>query len=903
MAEQATPPLERPPDFRVTVTQAAAGLVDADIFVRGKDWLVSTLLEFLSKGLGVILKVGAWGGVQLAQSLANAEDQNQEAFGKLAAVAISDLFGVNVDPAAVNARGNRGGRAGVSDAIGDSLLKAFAAQAAPGVDGAIVPSDEPAKRFLSAMAQLALEGWLEGWIAEACTAGQLETFGELDDAMSHVLGLGRASAAVHGPLVKHMIVEPLEWQINKVHRPTLLGASTIARQLARGRGDSGLWLEHLARQGYSDVAIEALLNEADHHFSVADVDLMVESGYWDREQGIMHLRNAGLNTGGADIALHVEQLKRTESFERAMATAAVDAFASGRIDDAMLEDYTDGATMGDETRAQFRELAHAKHALRAEPLTSSEAKAAVKVGILAVADYRHALRREGRTEDAILALELLLRHELDDKKHVNELRAAADADRLAEQTKRRELAAAKQAELEQHRALARRGSVADLRRAVVRGIIPIARLEEVLRQELDADAVAILVADVEIDRLAYVDEQKRREDALRRAEQKGLGVGDVEQAVLENVLTLTQYRARLAQLGLAAADVDVLARTLEARKKDLDAARAQRDKAAKAAKTRSVSLATFEQLVRRGARTLAQYDALLSSLGFDDAARAAMKELLQLEIADAAKAAQVRSQARADDPNKGLSLELLRRGVILGVVTEDAFQRFLIDQNFSADAQIMLMAELRQAVTEADAARQRREQATTEPGGLRLPLATVARAARLGVVSPATYRARLVDNGYAPDDVEIEMQLVLTEIADVQAARARRDQAPPSGAPKGLSLSELARAVRLGVKHLEDYRARAVELGFSADDVETQVRVLGAELAQTQAAKVRRDEIAGQLTARSLSLVELEDQVKAGTLTVDGFIGALESDGYELVDAELLAALLVDELVAAGVLG
>jgi predicted nucleic acid-binding Zn-ribbon protein len=100
------------------------------------------------------------------------------------------------------------------------------------------------------------------------------------------------------------------------------------------------------------------------------------------------------------------------------------------------------------------------------------------------------------------------------------------------------------------------------------------------------------------------------------------------------VLTLDQVRAQLTALAFDAGDAEILLATMRARKADLDAAKQQRADAAAKAKTKSIDLGRFETLVRRGHRTIGEYASLLTSLGYDAGAVAAMGELLQLQIAD-----------------------------------------------------------------------------------------------------------------------------------------------------------------------------------------------------------------------------------------------------------------------------
>src|SRR5204862_3404316 len=131
------------------------------------------------------------------------------------------------------------------------------------------------------------------WIMEALSHDQRGPVGELDHKISHTLELGRASASVHGPLVKHLIVTPLEWKLLKEHRPSILTVSQAARQIARGFGDKEKWLEDIRRQGYSEDRIAALLNEQARTFAPGDVRTFVSRGWWSNDKGLKHLRDQG----------------------------------------------------------------------------------------------------------------------------------------------------------------------------------------------------------------------------------------------------------------------------------------------------------------------------------------------------------------------------------------------------------------------------------------------------------------------------------------------------------------------------------------------------------------------------------------------------------------------------------
>jgi len=430
--------------------------------------------------------------------------------------------------------------------------------------------------------------------------------------------------------------------------------------------------------------------------------------------------------------------------------------------------------------------------------------------------------------------------------------------------------------------------------------MPISRLEEVLHPQYDADTVQTLVDLVADDRQTFLEQQKRADEARQRAGIRHVDTGALEQAVLEDVLTIQDFRAQLGTLGFPAGDAEILTSTLQARKADLDAAREKRLQADEAARHKGIDLGRAERLIRHGAGTLAQYDQLLASLGYDAGARAAMTELLHLEIADDAEARRLRDAAAEKARTKGLSLEEMRRAVILDVKTADQFQTYLIAEGYTSDAQLVLLAELRRDVADADAARAQRAAAEAAGSAIPLPLARVHQAARLGVITPATYRARLVREKFTPDDIALELELLLVEIASVQAARARRDALSAQlDAPKALSLAQLEHAVKAGAASIDDYRAAASTV-YGADDVDVLVATLQDELATLADARDRHVTIEGELTARTLSLAELEAAVKASLVTLDAYRAQLVAWGYGSDDADLLAALLAEHLTAAG---
>jgi hypothetical protein len=626
----------------------------------------------------------------------------------------------------------------------------------------------------------------------------------------------------------------------------------------------------------------------------------VRAGVWSTEQAEKHLRDQGYESDVAATELLIEKIKRIAAFERAMANAAVDAYVAGRITEATLGGFISGTTISAQEKAQYAELASARRICSIQPLTPAEAERAVKAKILSFSDYRDALRRDGRTDDAITVLELQLRYEIDKEKSIEQHRKEQDEERAKEKAARDAETAKRKAEIAAARALARRGSESALEAAAVRGLIPIARVREVYDAKYDDDTAGILADDLAARRADYVAQQQAAEDARKRAAVRNIDVGALEQAVMGGVISLGEFRSHLTDLKFSPADADLLAATLAARIKALDDAKAARDHAAALAKIKHIDLGRMETLVRRGHRSLGDYGALLTELGFDDGSRAAMVDLLQLHINDDAAAAQLRADAAARATHKGLTVEQFRRAVMIGITPIAAYQPFLLANGFSADAAVTLLAELQFDLDEAESARARRKEADSRSQVGKAPLSDVRRAARLGLIPVDVYYDRLRQAGYGDDDIAIESDLLSAEIGHARALQAAAEAAAAAAPSKGLTLAQLAAAVQAGVATTGDYYARALAIGFSDQDATTLTRTLQDTLDTTAASRERRAALAAEGADRELARADVERAVRKGVSTLDDYAAWLQPPRYSADDAALLVALLAAELAAGG---
>jgi hypothetical protein len=814
---------------------------------------------------------------------------------------VAGLFGAEVNAGAFTQRLASGGGEAAARSLVDNFVKAISG----GTEGPIAPSTAGASRIATAAVGASLESTFNA-VATEMISDLLPEIGPHFTALTAIpeeilraLGVGRLVRRALSPLVDAACATPAKWYYAQRFQQNLLSASEVARQVARGRWSIDQAKEELSRQGYSDDRIEAVLNAAARFLSASDLGRLVRAQQLDASEAITQLRSAGYDEDTAAILMTLEKLAFIEQLDVAMADAAVTAYADGRIDEGTLGGFCSGTTITEQHKAQLVELAHARRICNAKPLTSAEAKAAVIAGVLALPDYRAALAQENRTPDAIDVLDLMLRAELDTKKSAADHKAELAAAKATAATQKLADAQAKKDAADAKAAIQRLGPPAQLENAYIRGLIPIDRVEQIYSARYDAGAVDALIADLQDKRQAYVAQQQRAADAAKRAESHGANAGQLEAAYLAGVIDVDRYRQSLLDQHVDAADVDVIVATATAKLQAKQAADAAHAQALAAAKIKHVDLATLELLVRRGHRTLDDFRAALTSIGYDDIAQAALVERLQIQMSDDQAAAKVKADAAAKLAAKGLSLDQFHRAVVLGVKTVNDYTGFLLANGFTADAVQTLAAVAQADADEADAARKRRAAADARAQTPALPLAELARAVKLGLVPVDVYTARLTAAGYSADDIAIEQDLLTQEIADVQAARAKRAATDAAAGGRGLTLVQVAAAVRNGELTPDDYRARAIALGLSADDADTLTRVLEDELAAAHALQTRKAALAAEDATRELARADFEKAVKDGLQSIDDYAAWLREKGYAADDAALLVAELQQTLADA----
>lgn len=888
-------PADRP-DFSQMAKGIVAELVDAQVIEKvwkGQEPVLVKVVEiFLGTAMGLIGTLGA----QLAESMINAEDIAGPAFNRLASTALRDITGIDVD---LSTRpGQRGARAGAARNVGAGILQALTgiSNGAAGAGGELQPSTQAAEDYLTFMVQMSLEGWLQGLTGELFTAGAVDSLGDLDDTLANALGLARVSRAVIRPFVSATVSTPAEWQINKTYRPTLLGAAEAIRQFLRGRWTPAQMTEELARHGYSDDRIEALVNAQRKFLSVGELYDQFELELTSDDEAIQHLRDQGYDEHAAAARWQLERKQPFLKEQDAIAAALISAYASWQIDDFTFDRELANSGIRPYIHTFIRRTAERRREVNRPQLSDSEFREAVRLGIRNVIDYRGYLRRRGFTEDDVATKELMLRRELDSSREADELKRRQTEERAAEKAAAAAKRAEREAELAAERAVTE-PTRKDVAAAFVRGLVSEDYYRDFLATSKYApDTIAFLIELARQDRAAYVADQARRAELESRAREIELNLGQLERAVAGGYLSVSEYGGILRSRGYVAGDVELLQRLAQDKADQAEDARRRRELADQKAAAAGLSLAQLDAAVLRGVITFADYDARLAAAGVGDVDRAILAQLVNVKLAELADERARRDANEAKARARGLSLGDFERAVLAGLKTLDEYAAALIRAGFEPAAATTMRELLALDVETRQAAAAARQAAAERASSRGLSLSDLERAVRWNVLTLAEYRAALDALGYKGSAQDVIVETFVRELQAQRDEEARREEIRSEAGRRALPLADIERAVLAGWLTLDEYAQRLDGFGYSADDREILVKLLGDELAEVERQRAVRDQAAGELGARQLSLGDFEAAVKAGVRTIDEYGAFLSTQGFDQAARSTLVALLAREL-------
>lgn len=367
---------------------------------------------------------------------------------------------------------------------------------------------------------------------------------------------------------------------------------------------------------------------------------------------------------------------------------------------------------------------------------------AVRLGTLSLDAFRAALDDRGFSDADINVLVTILTRELAD---------------LVDARRRRDEATARLA--------TRSLSLADEERAVRDGLLSLDQYRGFLTAEKFSPAdvatlAALLERELDDDRAA----EQRRADAAARLARQEISLADLEQAVRRGLRTMDDYRGFLLAHGFSSGDVATLVALL-ARQVDADqAAAAAHATATTTLAARSLSLGQVETAVLAGVLSLADYRAFLERERFADADVATLVDLLTGRLVRAAESRQQLGAAETAPDGRGVSLQEMRRAVLVGLRPIGAYAALLASQGYTEDAIATLLELLQVDLDHQAAAAATRALAAKKLADKNIALDDIERQVTSGIRSIDDYAVFLVEQGFALEDVGALVDLLAQQL-------------------------------------------------------------------------------------------------------------------------------------------
>ncbi|MCA1834335.1 MAG: hypothetical protein LC750_16695 [Actinobacteria bacterium] len=869
------------PDFSIDATPSLQQLVEYFVSLMTSPGATkayeTAITNAITKGArvarGAEIQAATFIAGVLGDFLAGLEAQIEPIVGPFLGKLAGHLLGVEVSVAQLRTSAAAGGEGAIGKASADLAFRLLSAP-----PGAIEPGDEGARRMLGTLAQLAFNGWFEGTALEMLVTlfpdmDSFESIAELPHELINALGLSRLARTGLRPLARIAVATPIEWKLNKEHRPTLLASSAVARQLYRGRWDFEDVVEELARQGYSEERIDAIINEQRKFLSPDDVWLTAHRVGVSNFDPKTYLADAGYEERDRTATENAWTARRLDSQERQLADVVIAALVAGDIDDPKFAGELALLRMPAADEAYYLQLGRLRRKLAVTPISDSDARQAVKLELITFAQYRAYLEDRGFDTFGVATKELLLRSEIDATAKADELRARQAADRAAAAAATDAARVVRLAEKQKADALP---AYSDVRRAFVRGLVPLERFTAAIADAhpgIDAGDAAALVADAQRDRDEYIAQQAAHAAALARDTDKALPLATVERSVLEGITAIETLDAELVRRGYSADARRIEIALVRGELEDARAAAAAKARADARAKLRGVSVADMERAVRLGLRTPADLAALLDTLETPAIEKGLILDLLRVDMQRDADAAAQRAAADAAAKARAIDLPLRRRLVLRGLRSRDAYVADLEAAGVTLENRALELQLLDVELADAQAAAARRaaiedqqaikDAAAAETG---LTLAQIEHAVKLGILDPDDLRSFLAARAYSDSDIETLVASVVAEIPDLRAGSSTRATTVAALAAKGIDLPALERAVLRGLRTVDDYAGELRARGI-ADDAITLLAQLLAEKRD-----VNLDALRAKLTAKletvdtPPTIADIDDAIRAGAV-------------------------------------
>lgn len=255
----------------------------------------------------------------------------------------------------------------------------------------------------------------------------LDEIREIGEEVAKNLGLGRLQRLALAPIVQILLAEPYKWFINEVARPTQFGLGEVVNPFSGAVMKPDLIWRSLARAGYSDDKIQAVLDLHRKKIAESDILTLFEGGHFNDQDVQDALKRLGYDDSDAARKFEADHLRAQRTFQDELRAAAVQSYADGHILRDELQGIVNSMPLSDDEKALVMLAADYKKKVPTKHLTLAELQSAFDQAIIDLAEFTDHLTNLGYSDDDQSILLLLTLN----KEATAKAKAAAAAARAA----------------------------------------------------------------------------------------------------------------------------------------------------------------------------------------------------------------------------------------------------------------------------------------------------------------------------------------------------------------------------------------------------------------------------------------------------------------------------------------
>ncbi len=422
--------------------------------IASKDALPELIAEIAAVLVELSIELTSEIGKRVGEAVSEFELTAGPEIERAAAEALSDYFGTSISPAQISRGRSPSQRFAFAQNLGSFVLsQMFGAFETP---KSITPEvgRVNAERILGFNIGTTLESWLGKVVSSTPLTRWIPNWADLDEVMQQTLGLGRINRRIMGPLLKTLVADPFQWDINKRFTPAIFNAGQLVRLLNRREIDSGDYFEKMSWLGFDQAKATQMRTLVSRLPEKEDVAKLLELGAITPDEVTEIFEAMGYTAEGANMMRFITVNDRIRTLNNATESLARDMYRDREIDEAQLKAMLVSAGRSDAEIEMLIGIAKIERS-RPRALPRSVLERAFKTGFIPLSRLSEYYETAG--------------YNLDDRILLEEL---AVEDRL--EAEARDQKALEKAQSTEFRALPR----GQIERAFIDGIIPRARLTE-----------------------------------------------------------------------------------------------------------------------------------------------------------------------------------------------------------------------------------------------------------------------------------------------------------------------------------------------------------------------------------------------------------------------------------------